>query len=286
MYKKSIKDNSKYLVPFVEGLKYYGSDEIEHGIGTMIILNEHGDVLTCKHVAERFILNEKLSSKYRIMSQELKEASKRERKQLEKEYNLKDDTIVLSNIHLPFDIKNNFSINIILHNFLDLAVIRFEGLNIKLDNYPVFSKELPEQGQSVCKLGFAFPEYDIYEYSKEKDSIVLKNDRVEHYPLFPMDGIVTRLVMDDQKHLSMFETSTPGLRGQSGGPVFSPEGLIYGIQSMTSHLDLNFDVDQVVKRGYEEKRITFTPFINLGICVASSEIVKFLEDNHIEFKSK
>ena len=286
MYKKSIKDNSKYLVPFVEGLKYYGSDEIEHGIGTMIILNEHGDVLTCKHVAERFIFNEQLSSKYRIMSQELKEASKRERKQLEKEYNLKDDTIVLSNIHLPFDIKNNFSINIILHNFLDLAVIRFEGLNIKLDNYPVFSKELPEQGQSVCKLGFAFPEYDIYEYSKEKDSIVLKNDRVEHYPLFPMDGIVTRLVMDDQKHLSMFETSTPGLRGQSGGPVFSPEGLIYGIQSMTSHLDLNFDVDQVVKRGYEEKRITFTPFINLGICVASSEIVKFLEDNHIEFKSK
>ena len=58
MYKKSIKENSKFLVPFIEGIKYYGSDEIEQAIGTMIILNDHGDVLTCKHVAERFINND------------------------------------------------------------------------------------------------------------------------------------------------------------------------------------------------------------------------------------
>ena len=50
MYKKSIKENSKYLIPFVEGIKYYGSDEIEHVIGTMMVLNKNGDILTCKHL--------------------------------------------------------------------------------------------------------------------------------------------------------------------------------------------------------------------------------------------
>ena len=286
MYKKSIKENSKFLVPFVEGIKYYGSDEIEQGIGTMIILNDHGDVLTCKHVAERFINNDILGKNYSKLMDRLNKANNRERKKIEKELNLKNDSVVLTNINLPFNIENNINIEIIMHNFIDLAVIRFKGLKTKLDNYPVFSKELPEQGQSVCKLGFAFPEYDLFEYSKELENIVIKKDVVTSFPVFPMDGIVTRLVMDEHKKISMFETSTPGLRGQSGGPIFSPEGLIYGIQSLTKHLDLNFDVDQIVKRGYEEKHVSFTPFINLGVGVASTEIIKFLEDNKIEFKSK
>ena len=286
MYKKSIKDNSNYLVPFIEGIKYYGSDEIENGIGTMIILNDHGDVLTCKHIAERFIANNMLGQRYNEIISKLKNASNREIKRIEKEYDLKEDSVVLTNINLPFNIQNNIDIEIIGHNFMDLAVIRFKGLKTKLDNYPVFSKKLPEQGQSVCKLGFAFPEYSLFEYSKEKENIVIKKDSINRFPIFPLDGIVTRLVMDEHGKISMFETSTPGLRGQSGGPIFSPEGLIYGIQSMTKHLDLNFDVDQTVKRGYEEKRVNFTPFINLGVGVASTEIIKFLEDNKIDFKSK
>ena len=286
MYKKSIKENSKYLVPFVEGIKYYGSEEIEHGIGTMIILNDHGDILTCKHIAERFINNDILGKKYQEIINKLRNANVREKKKIEREYGLKDDSVVLTNINLPFNVNKNLNIEIIAHNFIDVAVIRFRGLETKLNNYPVFSKELPEQGQSVCKLGFAFPEYSLFEYSKKDENIVIKKDSITSFPVFPMDGIVTRLVMDENKKISMFETSSPGLRGQSGGPIFSPEGLVYGIQSFTKHLDLNFDVNQKVKRGYKEKQVEFTPFINLGVGVASTEIIKFLNDNNIEFKSK
>ena len=286
MYKKSIKENSKYLMPFVIGVKYYGSDEIDHGIGTMMILNDHGDILTCKHIADRFIANEELGSKYKTIISKLKNANNRERKKIEKEYNLKDDSVVLSNINLPFRGNGDLKIDIILHNKLDIAIIRFNGVKTKCERYPIFSKTLPEQGQSVCKLGYAFPEYSFFEYSHKLDTIVLKDKVIDNFPLFPMDGIVTRLVMDEDNNLSMFETSSPGLRGQSGGPIFSPEGLVYGMQSMTGHLDLNFDVNQVVKRGYKEKMVNFTPFINLGIGVSSTEIIKFLKDNNIEFNSK
>jgi len=37
------------------------------------------------------------------------------------------------------------------------------------------------------------------------------------------------------------ELSTPGLRGQSGGPLFNSEGIICGMQSSTNHLHLGFE---------------------------------------------
>ena len=148
----------------------------------------------------------------------------------------------------------------------------------------MFSKEMPMQGQSVCKLGYAFPEYSYFEY--KNNDIVVKDEKISNFPLFPMDGIVTRHVVDEEGNISMFETSTPGLRGQSGGPVFSPDGTVYGIQTLTKHIDLNFDVDTEVKRGVDRKRVTFTPFINLGVCISSVEVIKFLDENNIEYQSK
>ena len=287
MYKKSIKENSKYLLPFVEGIKYYGSDSIEHALGTMIVLNNKGDILTCKHIAEEFIRNDELGNIYHNLINEINNCkNKKEVSAVEKKYNINRESVVLTNINIPFNINNGIDIKINMHKYLDLAIISFSNINIELDNYPIFSRELPLQGQSVCKLGFAFPEYDFFEYSKELENIIMKKDIVASFPLFPMDGIVTRMIMDENHKLSMFETSTPGIRGQSGGPVFSPEGLIYGIQAMTKHLDLNFDIETTVKRGINNKKIIYTPFINLGVCISSKEIVKFLEENNIEFQSK
>lgn len=285
MYKKAIKDNSQYLLPFIEGVKYYSSDEIEHALGTMMILNKNGDILTCKHIAKDFIENDALAKKYHDFLSEYNKASKEEKKKIEDKYGYKGNSVVLTNINLPFNIQGEIGIEIKFHKYLDLAVIRFKNVNFECDNYPVFSKSLPEQGQSLCKLGYAFPEYSYFEYSKKENNIILKKEMTSHFPLFPMDGIMTRLVIDESGSVSMFETSTPGLRGQSGGPVFSPEGVVYGIQSMTRHIDLNFDVNATVKRGVSKKKVTYTPFINLGVAVSSVKIIEFLEENGIQYNS-
>ena len=282
MYKKAIKKNSNFIVPFIEGIKYFDSDEIEHALATMIIVNKKGDIITCKHVANEFVINKELENNYDNLLEELDN----NRDAAIKKYNLEKNTIVLNNISLPFKLKGKVEIEIKFHKTLDLALIRLKGVTFDNKNYPIFSKKLPEQGQSVCKLGFAFPEYSYFEYSKKDKKIVLKKDMVSNFPLFPMDGIVTRHVVDDNNNLSMFETSTPGLRGQSGGPVFSPDGIVYGIQSMTKHIDLNFDVDADVKRGSNTKHVTFTPFINLGVAISSCEIIKFLDENSVEYQSQ
>ena len=287
MYKKSIKDNSQYLLPFIEIIKYYGSNDLEQGGGTMMILNENGDILTCKHIAEEFEKSGNLSSIYPQIIQDLKSAKNKDhRKKIEKKYGLKKGVATLLHIHFLLDIKDDFSLEIIPHEYLDLALLRFKGIKTTRLSYPVFSENFPEQGQSVCKLGYAFPEFDMFEYSNELNDIIMKENGNYNFPLFPMDGIVTRGIMDDHGFISMFETSTPGLRGQSGGPIFSPGGIIYGIQSMTIHLDLNFDVNTSVMRGIEKKKVTYTPFMNLGIGIASTEIIKFLEENNVEFQKK
>lgn len=285
MYKISIKENAQYLIPFIEGIKYYGSDELEQGGGTMMILNDKGDILTCGHIANEFRISNDLEKIYPQLIQDIKLSKNREqRKQIERKYGIKKGMPVLKHIDLPLNINGEVKLNIIFHKYLDLALIRFEGIKIERDRYPVFSEKFPEQGQSVCKLGYAFPEFDIFEYSETTDNIVEKEEGIRNFPIFPMDGIVTRGIVDEHNNLSMFETSTPGLRGQSGGPIFGADGVVYGMQCMTAHLDLNFDVNQNVKRGIETKKVNFTPFINLGVGISSTEIIKFLEENSVEFQ--
>lgn len=290
MFKQSIKNNSKFLTPFLQGIKLYGSEEILSNIGTMIIINEDGILLTCKHIADEIINTKILIDSYPNLLEQLKQLSQKEKKQFEKQNNLTEEACVLSTINWFFDMPINTTIKIIPHPFLDLAIIKLEGIKFEIDNYPIFSEQIPEQGQSICKLGYAFPTVDIFKYNKENNDIIVKEDGFLELPLFPIDGIVTRHInmnIDNKKYDNvMFETSTPGLRGQSGGPIFAPDGLIYGIQTMTSHMDLNFDINTEVKRGNKTKKITSTSFINLGIGISSKEIIKFLEENHINYNKK
>ena len=281
MYKKSIKENSRYLIPFIEGIKYYGKDQIEHNLGTMMVLNKNGDILTCKHIANEFIANLELGEKYKNIIKEINNVKNdKELKKIEEKYQINKDSVVLSNINLPFNVDGRVQIDIKVHKYLDLAIIRFKDIKFDMDNYPIFSKNLPEQGQSICKLGFAFPEYDFFEYSKKQENIVMKKNIVANFPLFPLDGIVTRHIMDENQELSMFEMSTPGIGGQSGGPIFSPDGIVYGIQSMTKYMKLPLNLIN------SNDKIDINPYISLGVGISSVEIIKFLEENKIDFNKR
>ena len=281
MYKKSLNENSKYLIPFVEGVKYYGSDNIEHNLGTMMVINKNGDILTCKHIASEFVANLELGKTYKSIMDEMDNVKNhQERKMIEKKYELNDESVVLSNINLPFQVNGDIEINIKVHKYLDIALINFKGIKFDIDTFPTFSTKLPLQGQSVCKLGYAFPEYDFFEYSESQRNIVMKKDIIANFPLFPLDGIVTRHVMDENKKISMFETSTPGIGGQSGGPIFDPQGLVYGMQSMTKYMKLPVNLIN------KDDKFDINPYMSLGVGVSSVEIIKFLEENNIKFNKQ
>ena len=98
--------------------------------------------------------------------------------------------------------------------------------------------------------------------------------------------MITRTILDDTGIEFAFETSTPGLRGQSGGPVFNTDGNILGIQSVTTSLDLMFDIDTNVIRNNKEVHVSEKQFINLGVAISSKVIMKFLDENHIKYNKK
>ncbi len=93
----------------------------------------------------------------------------------------------------------------------------------------------------MYRLGYPFPEFSNFQYNRITDDIEWTTTGNPHSPKFPLDGMVTRFGGDSVQNLTI-EMSTPGLRGQSGAPLFNSEGLIYGMQFMTSRLHLGFDL--------------------------------------------
>lgn len=136
-------------------------------------------------------------------------------------------------------------------------------------------------GTSLCKLGYPF--HEIKGTFNEQTQMFVLAQGALPAPVFPIDGILTRFQMGttpNGKEIKFVETSSPGLMGQSGGPIFDKNATIYGIQSHTTSLPLGF-IPKVSKNG---KEIEENQFINIGIGVHPEIIVKMLTENGIKFE--
>src|SRR5438309_4527872 len=171
----------------------------------------------------------------------------------------------------------------------DLAVGRLEPFDpASVKNYPVFkdpSKDF-EPGVSLCKLGFPF--HSIEPTWDAAAGGFRLPDGALPLPVFPMDGIFTRVcefVTDDPANPLPFptlfvETSSPGLRGQSGGPTLDSKGTIWAIQSRTMHLTLGFDPPVPGGKPGEKEH----QFLNVGLGVHPTTMFELFKSRGIEFQ--
>src|SRR5690606_28155165 len=118
-------------------------------------------------------------------------------------------------------------------------------------------------GTSLCKLGYPF--YDVMAQYEEGKNMFQFDPSIFPIPRFPIEGIYTRnILLEKGKEINIqpkfIETSTPGLRGQSGGPTFDTDGRIWAIQSQTRHLPLGFTPK--VKK--DNKEVEENQFLNVG----------------------
>lgn len=265
MFKQAIKTNLNYTRPLLIGERFSKSEEIIPGIATFIILNDEGYVLTCKHVAQKI-------EEAEILNAKPKETKKDNSNKI----------VQIRNIFMNC-FEDGVLDSIIYHATLDLALVKFrEFKKVNTSVFPVFSTKEIEPGEAICKLGFPWPAYNCFKYNKETDEIEIDLNGSFDTPAFPLDGMITRLIVKENE-LIAFESSSPGLKGQSGGPVFDKDGNILGIQSLTTHLDLMFDIDYKIKKNTREYKALAKQFINLGIAISSNQIIKFLEENKIKF---
>jgi hypothetical protein len=288
MFSKSYEIARQYTKPVIISSRTLDK-KVDCGGGAFVILNNEGWIITVAHLFETNLKRQNdqpLIAKY---EQDVKE--------IEEDPKLKSHTKTKKISKLHKDIKwitidsywwggdGIHLSDVKIFPEIDLAVGRLDPFSPDIAiKYPkIKNPDELNPGTSLCKLGFPFHQI-TGTFDEQKSTFVLSPGALP-LPLFPIEGILTRFRMNgktsDGKYDKQFiETSSPGLRGQSGGAIFDTNATVWGIQSYTDHLPLGFS-PKILKNG---KEIEENQFINVGCGVHPNTIVQVLTDHGIKFE--
>jgi hypothetical protein len=165
----------------------------------------------------------------------------------------------------------------------DLFVARLKSFDAtRVTGYPIIKNPAVLRfGTSLCKLGYPFSLLQATFDAATNNFDLPENNR--SLPVFPIEGIFTRSITaappePNQPLVQYIETSTPGLKGQSGGPIFDTQGRLWGIQSHTKHFDLGFS-PEIERNG---RKITEHQFLNAGWGIHPQVLVDMLRELGVE----
>ena len=291
MFIEAIEKVANFTRPIHTIQRSYAGKQIIPGAATLFFVNEEGYAITCKHVIELLLASDNLAKNYNAFK------SERDKLPRDGKYNQYLKGLELKykfNPEIEIQIKNSFvdcvdsmsGFTWHLHPKADLAILKFNDFNKLLyKDYAIFKRDSSQirQGEFLCRLGFPFPEFNNFRYNEASDDIEWTNTGVNGSPLFPIEGMVTRFLAEDNK-INGIELSTPGLKGQSGGPLFNKYGIIYGMQFSTKHLHLGFDiVEKEIFLNNKIKKVSDYSFIHLGQCIHVDKIKEFLAEINVKF---
>jgi len=293
MFVKAIEEIQNFTRPVHTIMRYYHNDFIQPGTATLFFVNELGVAITCRHVLDLLFHENNINSHYAKFKEEKlllgtkKDGHyKKSLKALEAKYNFSSHESIAQLKNMFLDCTDSPTFEFIPHPTLDLTIIKFK--DVKQNLYSSYAKFLKDgsqlkQGKSLCRYGFPFPEFTNFEHDKINDEINFTAIGNIKSPTFPIDGILTRHVADTDRIVGI-ELSTPGLKGQSGGPLFDINGLVCGMQSETVQYHLGFDEQkiEIISKGRKSTTVNHS-FLNIGRCIHVDAIKEFLKANNVKF---
>ena len=292
MFVKAIETAAAFTRPIHSISRNYGSSTVIPGAATLFFVNTDGWALTCRHVVDLLVAEKATADKHAAFKADLSTKShsvseKEHHRRVAQKHGYTPKTAVEVKVRLvgcvtdaavKYDWFTHPTADVALLHFLNFTAIMYSGTAV----FPVDAGSL-KQGKSLCRLGFPFPEFNNFAYDAAADTINWMDTGKADSPRFPIEGMVTRHLLDASGRVFGFEMSTPGLKGQSGGPAFDTDGKVWGIQYATNHLDLDFDVDQEVFRNGEKKLVRDSAFLHVGWCVHVDVLKDFMRQHHVTF---
>ncbi|WP_025765086.1 S1 family peptidase [Dyadobacter tibetensis] len=291
MFVEAIENVERFTRPIHFIARYYKGTDIVPGTATLFFVNDDGFAITCRHVANQILHANAIYENYLRFNADLRKfandpGQKHQRELLEGRYKITDESVIRIIFHFIQCVKNYKNLSVSLHPSQDLALIQFKNFDQLLyKGHATFLKDasLLKPGKYLCRLGYPFPEFTNYRYNRMRNDIEWTSEGRQNSPSFPIDGIITRRIGEGNE-VTAIEMSTPGLKGQSGGPLFDTHGLIYGMQSSTRHLHLGFDqINREVTSEGQRKRVSNYPFLNVGQCVHVDIIKQFLKEKRVQY---
>ena len=286
MFSNAIKKVSSYTLPVISSKKL-ANGTIGCGCATFIVVNPDGWILTAAHILTDLELSQQHSDeKKKCDIEEAQIANnptlspKQKRKQI---HRIMRNPEWITKCSYFWGIQNVTISKFTLDRVTDLAIGKLDPFDANaIKEYPVFKNPTGEllTGTSLCRLGFPF--HEVKAAFDDATQTFRLEDGVLPVPFFPNDGIHTRVILcktPGSRDVKFIETSTPGLLGQSGGPIFDVHANIWAIQSRTNHLPLGFA--PVVKQGNRD--VKEHQFMHVGWGCHVEEVTKFLTDNHVAF---
>ena len=275
MFATACEKASKFTRPVIVSTRT-ASGKVSSGLGAFIIVNRDGWFVTAGHLFDSFVR----------FQEESKRAKEAEAGKKIPGFDPKDPNRIVN--HSFWWGWDNVSLETVyINREIDIAVGKLRHLDpSKISEYPVFkrSKEI-RSGMSLCRLGFPFVQVSA-EFDEKTNAFRLKKE-TSSLTLFPNDGIHTRTVvkgksMDGNYDMLYVETSTPGLRGQSGGPIFDKNGHVCAVQVGTTHLPLGFHPEVE----FNGMKVVENQFLNVGFGVHAETIRQVLKGKGVPFSEE
>jgi len=286
MFATAVAHAHKFTAPVVISSKTL-EGKVASACGAFVVINNEGWIVTAAHVfdAQRVLAEHRKAHAEYLAT----------RKTIENDTSLKANKKRKMISRLPFSENWLESVSLWWGNdrlktgdvhmnlLADIAITRLQNFNPAPDQiYPVFgnpSAKLPP-GTSLCKIGFPF--HSIQTTFDDTNRLFRFEAGALPIPWFALDGIVARYQVlknqADKTEATFLQMSTPGLKGQSGGPVFDKNGIVWGIQVRTESLELGFQ-PEITKDG---KRIAEHQFLNVGIAAYVSELFAMFQKFNVK----
>ncbi len=294
MFADAIEKISGFTRPVKFIQRYHGSSEVIPGTATLFFVNENAVAVTCRHVADELLRCSPINANYQQYKAELaklpKGASNARKDAVAAKFGL--DPLKTAQYKSMFfqcvdTGSNSVNFTVKKHPQYDVAMIIINNAKKNLySGHAVFAEDSRRlrRGDFLCRYGYPFAEFSDFEYDPKKDDINWTGKGRTNTPPFPIEGMFTRNVLDKQGRIYEYELSTPGLKGQSGSPLFDSGGVIYGMQSETAYLHLGFDQENAkVRVKGRIKEVDDHPFLHVGRCITVDVIKAFLKENGVKF---